>query len=147
MSRDLSLLTIEPRMPTLVITCTTAAVSPRSLAVPRRGFTLVELLIATVVLAVGLLALTSAGAAIVKLESRGQRLSRIASAGETRLELLRASGCASSAGQSQSGWLDERWSASPALPNAVVMVDTVRQGASASDERAPFYVFRSAVRC
>ncbi|HEY9515847.1 MAG TPA: prepilin-type N-terminal cleavage/methylation domain-containing protein, partial [Gemmatimonadaceae bacterium] len=62
------------------------------------GFTLVELLIATVVLAVGLLALTSAGAAIVKLESHGQQLSRVAAAGETRLELLRAQRCAATSG-------------------------------------------------
>jgi prepilin-type N-terminal cleavage/methylation domain-containing protein len=134
-------------MHTLVLASTSADVSPLRLAARRHGFTLVELLIATVVLAVGLLALTSAGAAIVKLESRGQQLSRIAAAGETRLELLRASGCAFTAGQSQSGWLDERWSVSPAFPNAALLVDTVRQGALARDERALVYVFRSAVRC
>ena len=111
-----------------------------------RGFTLVELLIATVVLAVGLLALTSAGAAIVKLESRGQQLARIAAVGETRLELLRLQRCEATSGASDSGGLEERWGVTHGASRTRVVVDSV-----ASDhESAPtrnVYAFRSAVPC
>jgi prepilin-type N-terminal cleavage/methylation domain-containing protein len=111
-----------------------------------RGFTLVELLIATVVLAVGLLALTSAGAAIVKLESRGQLFARMAAAGETRLELLRSQRCEATSGASDSGGLAERWSVTQSASRTRVVVDSVapdRESASAGNA----YVFRSAIRC
>jgi len=111
-----------------------------------RGFTLVELLIATVVLAVGLLALTSAGAAIVKLESRGQRLARIAAAGETRLELLRSQRCGATSGASDSGGLEERWSVTWIASRTRVVVDSIIRDRESATARNT-YVFRSALRC
>lgn len=111
-----------------------------------RGFTLIELLIATVVLAVGLLALTSAGAAIVKLEARGQRLARIAAAGETRLELLRSQRCGASSGASDGGGLEERWSVAQSASRSRVVVDSIASDRESAPARNA-YVFRSAVRC
>jgi prepilin-type N-terminal cleavage/methylation domain-containing protein len=113
---------------------------------PLRGFTLVELLIAIVVLAVGLLALTSAGAATVRLEGRGQQLSRIASLGDTRLELLRTKRCAAVSGGADSARLTERWSVVPGRPGTRVIADSIVQ----NDGRASApvsYTFRSAVGC
>ncbi len=110
------------------------------------GFTLVELLIATVVLAVGLLALTSAGAATVKLEGRGQRLSTIASLGETRLELLRANRCAATSGGASSGGLDERWRLEYGPTRTRLLIDSI----APTNGRAPHfasYTFRSAFPC
>lgn len=147
MSRDFDPLTSEPLMHTPAAASDRVLQSSRESYSQRRGFTLVELLIATVVLAVGLVALTSAGAAIVKLESRGQRLSSIAAAGDTRLELLRSLGCASTAGRSHSEWLDERWSVTQGPPRAAVLLDSVRQSISADAESSRVYVFRGAVRC
>ncbi len=147
MSRDFVPLTIEPLMHTPVAASDRVSPSFRKAYQRRRGFTLVELLIATVVLAVGLLALTSAGAATVKLESRGQRLATVAAAGETRLELLRAAGCVPGTGRSQSGWLDERWSVTKTIGRAAVMVDSVRDAAFPDAEPPRIHVFRSAVRC
>jgi prepilin-type N-terminal cleavage/methylation domain-containing protein len=147
MSRDFLLLTSEPLMHPPVVACGRVSPSSRESSSGRHGFTLIELLIATVVLTVALVALTSAGAAIVKLESRGQRFSRIAAAGETRLELLRAAGCAAPAGQHRSASLDERWSATQALPRVALLSDSIRQAASPKAESSRVYVFRSALRC
>jgi Tfp pilus assembly protein PilV len=124
------------------------AATSGSRATTRRalGFTIVELLIATVVIAVGLLALTTAGAAIVKLESRGQRLARIAAAGETRLELLRSQPCEAGSGASASGDLDEWWSVTQSASRTRVMVDSIARFDDSGAARA-VYAFRSAVRC
>lgn len=119
---------------------------PRTSPKRPRGFTIVELLIATVVLAVGLLALTSAGAAIVKLESRGQRLARIAAAGETRLEQLRAQRCEATSGASDSGGFEERWSATQSASRTRAVVDSIAHDLESRTSRNA-YVFRSAVRC
>lgn len=120
--------------------------SPKSCS-QRHGFTLIELIIATVVLVVGLVALTSAGAAIIRLESRGERLSLIAGAGETRLDLLRSTGCASAAGHSRMGRLEERWGVARTLSHLAVIVDSAGWSDSDAIEPYPVYVFRSAVRC
>ncbi|HET7620379.1 MAG TPA: prepilin-type N-terminal cleavage/methylation domain-containing protein [Gemmatimonadaceae bacterium] len=113
---------------------------------PLRGFTLVELLIAIVVLTVGLLALTSAGAATVRLESRGQQLSRMASLGDTRLELLRTQRCAAVSGGAGGTRFTERWSVAPGSSRTRVIADSIVR----NDGRATAtvsYTFRSAVRC
>ena len=112
-----------------------------------RGFTLVELLIATVVLAVGLLALTSAGAAIARLEGRGQQLARIAAAGETRLELLRSQRCEAASGASDSGGLEERWSVTQGAARTLVLVDSIMRNGAGEGAPRTVYAFRSAVRC
>lgn len=133
----------EPSMPA------SPAVSSGTLTSSRRprGFTLVELLIATVVLAVGLLALTSAGGAIVKLGARGQQLARIAVAASSRLELLRSQGCGAASGASDSGALPERWSVMPSAARTRTIVDSVtRDGAGGGAPRS-VYVFESALRC
>ena len=113
----------------------------------QRGFTLVELLIATVVLAVGLLALTSAGAAIVRLEARGQQLSRIAATGETRLELLRSQRCEAASGASYGGGLEERWSVTQGAARTRVLVDSITRNGAGGGTPLTGYAFRSAVRC
>lgn len=113
----------------------------------RPGFTLVELLIATVVLAVGLLALTTAGVAIIRLESRGQQLSAVATAGETRLELLRHRGCAVESGASESDRLEERWRVLQVRPRILLVTDSVFPEVSGGAALPHTYAFRSAVRC
>jgi prepilin-type N-terminal cleavage/methylation domain-containing protein len=113
----------------------------------RAGFTLVELIIATAVLSVGLLALTGAGAAIVRLERRGDHLSHIAAAGETRLELLRAQGCAAESGTSEAGPIVEHWTVLPLAGGVHTLVDSVIEGGPASAAVTRPNVYRSAARC
>ena len=113
----------------------------------RTGFTIVELIIATVVLSVGLLALTGGGIAIVRLENRGYRLSEMAAAGETRLELLRAEHCSATSGSSDGGQLLEHWAVTPISGGAREIVDSVGEAGMASGGAAAERVFRSAARC
>jgi prepilin-type N-terminal cleavage/methylation domain-containing protein len=62
-----------------------------------RGFTLVEIIIAILVLTVGLLALMSTSAYVTRMIGRGQRSAVAATHAGQRLEQLRVSGCTSQA--------------------------------------------------
>lgn len=64
----------------------------------RRGFSLVEVMIAIVILTTGVLALAASSAAVTRLISQGGRLGGAAVAAEGRIELLRATPCASLTG-------------------------------------------------
>ena len=57
------------------------------------GFTLVEVMIALVILAVGLLSLASTGALVTRLIARAQRSTLEATAAARRLEHLRVGAC------------------------------------------------------
>lgn len=58
-----------------------------------RGFTLIEVMVAIVVLAVGLLGLASTSAQVTRMIARGQRSAAAATFGAQRLERLRATAC------------------------------------------------------
>lgn len=65
-----------------------------------RGFTIVEVIIAMIVLTVGLLGLVSTAALTTRMISQGQRYSVAAALANQRFEILRATPCASMAGGS-----------------------------------------------
>ncbi len=58
-----------------------------------RGFTIVEIIIAIVVLTVGLLGLVSTAALVTRMIARGQRSAVASTFAAQRLELLRPSAC------------------------------------------------------
>lgn len=58
-----------------------------------RGFTIVETLVAVMVLTVGLLALVSTAAVATRLISDGQRQTVVSTRAHERIEILRAQGC------------------------------------------------------
>jgi prepilin-type N-terminal cleavage/methylation domain-containing protein len=60
----------------------------------RRGFSLIEVVLAVVVLAVGVLALAGTSARVVGLINQGGRLGGASLVAEGRFELLRAAPCA-----------------------------------------------------
>jgi len=64
----------------------------------RRGFSLVEVMIAIVILTTGVLALAASSAATTRLIAQGGSLGRSAAAAEGRIEILRATPCAHLAG-------------------------------------------------
>ena len=66
-----------------------------------QGFTLVEVIIAILVLTVGLLGLVTSAALVTRMIGRGQRSAVAAQYAQRRLEMLRVSGCSSQAGGSE----------------------------------------------
>jgi prepilin-type N-terminal cleavage/methylation domain-containing protein len=63
----------------------------------KRGFTIVEVLVAIVVLTVGLLGLVTTAALTTRMIARGQRSSMAATFAAQRMERLRVTGCANQA--------------------------------------------------
>src|SRR2546422_11644537 len=66
-----------------------------------QGFTIVEVIVAILVLTVGLLALVTSAALVTRMIGRGQRSAVAAQYAQRRLEMLRTSGCKSQAGGSE----------------------------------------------
>jgi len=62
-----------------------------------RGFTIVEVIIAIIVLTVGLLGLVTTSALVTRMIARGQRSANAANFASKRLEQLRVTGCRSQA--------------------------------------------------
>jgi prepilin-type N-terminal cleavage/methylation domain-containing protein len=59
----------------------------------QRGFTIVEVVIAIIVLTVGLLGLVATSALVTRMIARGQRSANAANFASKRLEQLRVTGC------------------------------------------------------
>ena len=66
-----------------------------------RGFTIVEVIIAIIVLTVGLLGLVTSAALVTRMVGRGQRSALAAQYAQRRLEMLRTTGCDSQASGSE----------------------------------------------
>lgn len=64
----------------------------------KRGFTIVEVLVAIVVLTVGLLGLVTTAALVTRMIGRGQRAAVAATFAAQRMERLRVTGCTSQTG-------------------------------------------------
>lgn len=80
----------------------------------RRAFSLIELLTALVLLAVGLAAYARAAGAVARLENDASLRRLVAAALQARLDTLRAEGCgAPRAGESHRRGVHERWSVVP----------------------------------
>lgn len=94
----------------------------------RGGFTVVEVLVALVVIAVGLLGVAGASAAALRASSAALRERSAITRARTRLALLSAAGCtgASSGEVRVAGKLVERWSVGPAL-HGVRLVEALAQ--------------------
>jgi len=77
------------------------------------GFTLVEVIIAIVVLTVGLLGLASTAAVVTRMIGQGQRYSEAAAIASERFEILRAQSCPSmAAGSETKDQFSLRWTVS-----------------------------------
>lgn len=79
-----------------------------------RAFSLIELLTALVLLAVGLAAYARAAGAVARLENDARLRRLVAAAMQARLDTLQAEACgAARSGASQQQGVRERWSAVP----------------------------------
>jgi prepilin-type N-terminal cleavage/methylation domain-containing protein len=89
----------------------------------RRAFSLIELLTALVLLAVGLAAYARAAGAVARLENDAMLRRLVAGAMQARLDTLRADACgAARAGESHQPGVHERWSVVPAGRHLVLEV-------------------------
>ncbi len=80
----------------------------------RRAFSLIELLTALVLLAVGLAAYARAAGAVARLENDALVRRLVAAALQARLDTLRAQACGTArAGESHQAGVHERWSVAP----------------------------------
>ncbi len=97
----------------------------RTSSLPRAGFTLVELLVACLVLAIGVLGLASTSVAVARLTGDAARAGTAVERGQARLESMRSAGCTAGGGSLAAGGIDEWWSASPS-PMGAALTDSVR---------------------
>lgn len=75
-----------------------------------RGFSLIEVVVAMVILTVGVLGLAASAGAISRLTAEGGRASEAAAVASSRLERLRATPCGSMTnGSATSGQISETW--------------------------------------
>jgi Tfp pilus assembly protein FimT len=89
----------------------------------RRGFSLVECVVACVLCAIGLLALAGASRGMLDLASLGHRTAVAAEVAAARLAVLRVSACGSGgSGEAIAGAYAERWSLAGAGPSRAASV-------------------------
>jgi len=91
----------------------------------RTAFTLVELLIACLVLGVGVLGLASTAVAVGRLTGDSARSGEAVERGQARMETLRSSQCALAGGTLTMRGISEWWSSAPS-PGGASLVDSVR---------------------
>jgi prepilin-type N-terminal cleavage/methylation domain-containing protein len=74
-----------------------------------RGFTIVEVIIAILVLTVGILALSGTSALVTRMIARGSRAAMAASFAAERMEVLRPQGCIARTGGSDTLYRGSNW--------------------------------------
>jgi prepilin-type N-terminal cleavage/methylation domain-containing protein len=95
----------------------------------RAGFSLVELLVAIVILVIGILGLTAAAAIVTRQMGSGVQQTVAASVAQSRFELLTSRSCAAlraaPTGSATTRGVRERWRAAPAANNTMLLVDAL----------------------
>ena len=90
---------------------------------PRRGFTLVELIAAIIILVVGVLGLASTAAVVMRQINGSSMQTRAALIAQSRLERLRSGNCALlNSGTATSGGITETWRTGPQNRSAWMIV-------------------------
>ena len=91
----------------------------------RAAFTLVELLVACLVLGTGVLALASTSVAVARLTGDSARSGAAVERGQARMEAMRADACAAASGSALAGGIAEWWTTAPSAGIAALS-DSVR---------------------
>lgn len=110
----------------------------------RRGFSLIEVMIAMVILTVGILGLAASATVVTRMTGRGGRYGGSASVASARFERLRATACASLAsGEATTGKYSESWTVtSSGLLRKVSLTVSYPDGSSTRSDR-----FASTISC
>ena len=114
---------------------TRSRVAPAGDSPSRRssGFTLVEMMVAVVILSIGLLGLTTTSAYVVRMVSGGKKQTIAATVVQSRLEYLRSLPCASiTSGTATTRGITEKWVKGATTNQVLFVVDTVRYSVSGS---------------
>lgn len=75
----------------------------------RRGFTIVEVMVAVLVMSVGILGLAGASAVVTRLLDRGDQQTAAAMTAQRRFERLRATRCPLASGSATVSGVTEKW--------------------------------------
>ena len=125
-----------------------------SCAVPNHpGFTLLEVLVALVLLGTGILGLVVTAALVSRLVGDGSRLTTAATVATARVEQLRAFGCtAAASGSAVTRGIEERWTIAPLGPGRprgleVQLSVTYRLRAFRGSDTTRTQRFRGAIPC
>jgi type IV pilus modification protein PilV len=105
----------------------------------RAGFTLVELLVAMMVFAVGMLALAATAASVTRMMGGAKRQTLAATVAQSRLEKLRSSPCASlTSGSETVRGITNTWTVT-AVSRGVTIKDSVSFPSSRNTRRSKVY--------
>jgi Tfp pilus assembly protein PilV len=91
----------------------------------RQAFTLVEILVACLVLGTGVLALASTSAAVARLSGDAARAGAATERAQARMEAMRAASCGAVSGSALAGGIAEWWTSAPSASGAALS-DSVR---------------------
>ena len=113
----------------------------------RRGFTLVELLVAMLVMTVGIIALASTAGVVTRMMTDGSRRTIAANVAQARFEKMRNLSCAMLAsGSATTRRVHEVWVARKTAPTLTMVVDSV-SFSTWSGQHASTLAYRSYVAC
>jgi len=113
----------------------------------RRGFTIVELIVAMMVLTVGVLGLCSTATVVSRLIGGAAQQTIAASVASARFERMRSLQCSAiTPGTATTRGMQEAWSTTLSGARLYLVVDTVRYRAAGGRVPAPL-AFDSYVRC
>lgn len=117
-------------------------------AKPRKGFTIIELVVAIVILAIGVLGLTGTSAVVSRTLGQGTQHAQAASVAQTRFETMRSTRCPVNSGAATGGKFTEKWTRVGTLGGANLRFYEVIDSVSYSvGGKAKKQAFRSVVQC
>ena len=106
----------------------------------RGGFTLIEVMVAVMILSVGLLAMASTSAVVIRQMGTAGRMSVAAAVAQSRTERLRLANCtASSSGSATTRGITESWTVTPQTRSAridVTVTYSIRSGTRSQSYRS-----------
>ena len=115
---------------------------------PRSGFTLVEMMVAIVILSIGLLGLASTAAVVTRQVGGGGNLATAGQVAEKRLERLRSLGCSKIAdGTATTRGVYEHWIRGSTVNNVLWVRDTVKYSVAGSKIDVTTQVYTITVPC
>lgn len=113
----------------------------------RSGFTVVEVLVAIVIMAIGVLGLAGTASSVSRLIGGGAQQTIAANIAMSRFEQLRSTTCASmAAGTATRRGMSEHWTVTAKGTSLYVATDTVTYTAAGGRHPSPL-VFTSYVKC